>query len=211
MENFSTEELINIFQNASNPNREAAFTELVIRFREKILKLCEIRCKRFNQEVAVAEELAITVFEKYFLKGNFRHEESKGKNIDDSFVLYLLGIAKHELTNIFRKQKRKQEGKWSNGSEKIVTELPKKPRNQSIESKITFEILENLPYKHLVIYLTYKSYENAGATLPRHLLQQLRDHLEISQITIRAYKKEVLDKINDALKLYQSYNFTQNE
>lgn len=210
-ENFSTERLIDLCQTSGHPNRDEAFFQIVYRFREKILNLCEIRCNRFNQNINVAEQLANTVFERYYEKGNFNPDKGKSKTVDESFLLYLAAIAKNELTNIFRDQKRKIEGKWSDGLEKIVTEIPDLPKNPSDENLITYKILNELPYKHLVIYLTYLSYENTGSNLPKHLLKQLRETLNISQNTIRTYKKEAIDKIKSALEIYKSYNQNSNE
>ncbi|KYG81648.1 RNA polymerase sigma factor (sigma-70 family) [Roseivirga ehrenbergii] len=195
----STQDLIDTYQNVDLPNREEAFSVLVLRFRQDLLNFCEMRCRKFGQSHEVAEEIVFKTFESYAKKPGFDLKEAKGKTDDDSFIIYLAAIAKNNLTDFYRIQKRKEEGNWSDGSEVIITELPKLPTEASLENQIVYKVLCSLPYSHKVIYLTYKSYENAGCNLPRKLLKELREHLGIEQGTIRTYKKETLDKISIAL------------
>lgn len=193
-ESKDTIELINIYQNTDHEDRNNAFYVLVLRFRKDLLKFCEIRCQKFNQKHEVAEDIVDDVFKSYAKKPGFKESEAKGKNIYDSFLLYLCGFAKNALTNYYRLQKRKQDGKWSDGSEKIITDLPE-PVDSSPEEKVIYDFLNNLPYKHRVIYLTYSAYEKDGCYLPKKLLKELRDHVQLDQKSIRVYKKEVLDKL----------------
>jgi hypothetical protein len=61
--------------------------------------------------------------------------------------------------------------------------------------------------KHKMIYLTYKQYETEvkdGHKLPRKLLKKLREELDLTQNTIRVYKKEAFDEIETHLKIYGS-------
>ncbi|UCS93280.1 sigma-70 family RNA polymerase sigma factor [Echinicola marina] len=210
-ENMATRELIDIFQDPCHINREEAFYVLVYRFRQDLLNFCEIRCKNFGQSFEVAEELVHSVFESYAKKPGFNIENSKGKNDDDSFLIYLIGIAKNRLVDIYRIQKKKQDGKWSDGSESLITKLPELPYTASPESKMIYKIISSLPYSHRVIYLTYIAYENAGCNLPRKLLKELRDHLNIEQSTIRGYKKEAMDKINIAKEAFRTAESEKNE
>lgn len=54
-----------------------------------------------------------------------------------------------------------------------------------------------LDEKHKIIYLTYKAYQTRGKKLPRTLLEKLRKRLGVSHETIRVYKKEACEAIND--------------
>lgn len=198
-EGLSTRELIDIYQNTGHVNRDDSFYVLVHRFRQDLLNFCEMRCHRFGQSSEVAEEITNKAFEAYARNPGFDTKEAKGKSDDDSFLIYLSAIAKNALTDYYREQKRKQGGKWYDGTEKIITDLPELPSSASLENKVVHKVLASLPYSHKVIYLTYKSYENNGCNLPRKLLHELREHLGIEQVTIRTYKKEALDKIQIAL------------
>jgi len=96
------------------------------------------------------------------------------------------------------------------GTEKIITDFPKTDDNFDIAEfknpqshyQAVQKALSNFSEKHKVIFLTYKAYEFDGNKLPRHLLDSLRSTLNLSQATIRSYKKEVYDKINEYLDIY---------
>lgn len=210
-ESKGTLELVNLFQDLTYPDRDNAFHAIVYRFRQDVLNYCEIRCRKFGQSPEVAEEVVIGVFQSFAKKPGFDITRAKGKNDDHSFLIYLLGIARTVLTDIYRVQKRKKEGKWSDGSETIVTCLPSLPQCASLKNKVVHQVLSELPYSHQVIFMTYKSYENAGCNLPRKLLNELREHLGIEQVTIRSYKKETLDKIEIALKGIRILEAVENE
>ncbi len=197
--NLDTRELIGIFQSQLHPNRDNAFYALVERFKVDFLKICEVRCGRFGQTEEVAIELFENVFKAYAKKPNFNFSNTSTDDDDHAFLAYLSGIARNELTNIYRDQKRKREGKWSDGNETIVTSIPPLCRNPTLKSRIIHKIISDLPYSHRVIYCTYKSYESTGCNLPRKLQKELREHLNITQDTVRYYKKEALDKIKVAL------------
>ena len=60
----------------------------------------------------------------------------------------------------------------------------------------------SLPYSHQVIYLTYTTHEKEGVNLPPKSRTELRNHLGgISQSTIRSYKKEAIDKIEEVKRI----------
>ena len=70
--------------------------------------------------------------------------------------------------------------------------------------KLRLEILERamlgLSEKQKIIYLTYKAYENNGKNIPRIVSQKLKERLNIAQSSIRVYKKEAIEHINNYLK-----------
>lgn len=188
------------FQSTTHPDRDNAFYALVDRFKSDLLRFCEVRCSGFGQPPSVAEYLVDNVFAAFARNPLFDFANAKLKDDNKAFLVYLNGIARNELTNIYRDQKKKQEGKWSDGLERIVTEIPPLPKNATIENQVKYEVLQELPFNHRVVYLTYMSYENMGCYLPRKLQKALREYLGISQPTVRVYKKEVLDRFELALK-----------
>jgi hypothetical protein len=202
----STEELIAIFQNKSSSNklnRNNAFFALVNRFKKDLLQKCEINCKRFGHSSNTAEIIAENTFKAYAKKGKFDPDEGKGNTVDDSFKIYLYGIAKNELTNFYRIEQKKEKGQHYDGTERIITELPTVDLNNlSTKVKIQYEIIQSLPPSHKTIYLTYAAHERAGCNLPKKLQEELRQHLgNVTQNTIRSYKKEAHDKIKQGLKI----------
>lgn len=206
-ETYETEDLIRLFQNrkSSEPDRDDAFCALVLRFREDVLKKTEIISSRFRHSPTVAEIVTDKTFEAYLKKGEFKFDKAAKASIDDSFKIYLYGIARNELVNYYRKQKRIKDGKYSDGTEQIITDLPEiSMANLNVRGRIKFEVIQALPYSHRVIYLTYSAYEKLGCNLPKKLQQEIREHLGgIKQVTVRTYKKEACDKIVEALRILE--------
>ncbi|MDW3212176.1 MAG: hypothetical protein R8N23_20065 [Reichenbachiella sp.] len=203
-----TSEVIKCFQESQCEKKKDSFFELVYRFREELLKYCEMRCRRFNQPLEVAEQIAEATFEKYAISAKFDFEKSKCTSVDDAFILYLVSIARNLLTDHYRKVKKINAGLAYTGTESIVSFLPKCPENLSIEDQLKYNVLLSLSHKHRVIYLTYKLHEKVGCNLPKFLLEELREYLNLSQTSIRVYKKEANDKISAAL---DALNFQGNE
>jgi DNA-directed RNA polymerase specialized sigma24 family protein len=189
--------------------RERAFTILVYRFRADVLKACEILCHRYGHSATTAEMIADSTFAAYFKKGHFDEKKGKGKSYDESFLLYLLGIAEHELIDFYREQERKKKNPY-NGTEQLYSELPE-PRpgtKLSDELEIELEVVNKLSHAHRTIYLTYKVHQRSGFKMPRPLLATLRHTLnDITQDTVNCYLKEARDEIKKAISVYK---FTQN-
>ncbi len=202
-------ELVEIYQSDLHIDKENAFYALCDRFRNDLTVICEKRCDNFHQSSDVVYELVNNVFKAYARKPEFNFDKAKVKNEYNAFLGYLCGIAKKELTNIYRIQQKKKNGTWYDGSESIIKKLPPCPKDATTHAKIIHQVITDLPYSHQVIYCTYTVYEKAGCNLPRKLQQELREYLGItSQSTIRVYKKEALDKINIAL---MGLNLTDKE
>lgn len=180
-----------------------AFFALVYRFRQDLVRKCEIRCKKFGHGPNVAETITENTFKAYAKKGSFDVSEGKGKTVDDSFKIYLYGIARNELTNFFRIEEKKAKGLHYDGSESIVTDMPSVDVVElSREDRLRYEIIQSLAKSHKAIYLTYKLYERAGCNLPKKLMMELREYCGgISQNTVRTYKKEAADKIEEGIKI----------
>lgn len=200
-----TDELIIAFQQSggAKKTKEIAFFAIVHRFKRDLLDKCEINCARFGHSANTAEIIAENTFEAYAKKGKFDSGKSKGRTVDDSFRIYLYGIARNELTNFFRLEEKKTKGQFYDGTEKIITELPAIDlETLDTKDKIKYEIIQSLPASHKTVYLTYMAYERVGCNLPKQLQHELRRQLgDIGQNTIRSYKKEAIDKINEGLKI----------
>ncbi|WP_203256508.1 sigma-70 RNA polymerase sigma factor region 4 domain-containing protein [Hyunsoonleella ulvae] len=195
----STYNLIKIFQdrNQSDNIRDLVFFALCYRFRKDLLNKCEINCKRFKHDVNVAEQIAESTFKSYALKGDFKIEKTNTSNIDNSFKLYLYGIARNELTDYYRLQQKKKRGHFYDGSETIVKDLPILHNVKlSVKDQIRWKAIESLSPAHRAVYLTYRQHERMGCNLPKELLKALREFLGgVKQSTVRSYKKEAKDKI----------------
>ena len=207
----TTSELISVFQDGSKPQsaKENAFIALCTRFRKELLEKCEIVCKRYGHSVVIAEQIADETFRKYALKPNYQWNESKAKDYDTGFLIYLLGITRKELTNYYRAQKRKLDGCDYDGTEQIITELPPIPEERlDVETRVKHAAIQSLSARHKTVYLTYEFHQRKGFNLPRKLQVELREHLGIEkQSRVRGIKKEAVDKVNAYI---EAMNITKN-
>ena len=210
----STEDLIEYikwkdqheYKDASKP----AFYAFCYRFREELAKKCEIVCKKWNYDKDIALEIVKRTFRRFLKYPNFRFDKSRAKDFDTGVLIYLLGIAQRELINYYNTDKGKYTSPYT-GEEQIIKEYPKidfdkfRPEKRR-EMQKRFEIIEKalgrLTDKHKIIYLTYQAHEREGYKLPRHLLKKLRDELKLGQATIRYYKFEAINKIEEYLEIY---------
>tara|TARA_R110000744_G_scaffold275736_1_gene388540 strand:- start:1403 stop:2083 length:681 start_codon:yes stop_codon:yes gene_type:complete len=190
--------LTEMFQDnkSTESQKENAFHAICYRFKDDVLKRSEIVCKRFGHDITVAEQVTTATFTSYAKKGGFLIQKANEQDVDDAFKSYLFKIAKNELTNYYREEQRKKNYPYD-GTEHIITELPVlEGMKLSIEQSIILKAIESLTPSQRIVYLTYSQYEKLGFNLPKKLLLELRQQLgDISQTTIRTYKKEAFDKI----------------
>lgn len=188
----------------------AAFTVFVFRFREELTKKCEIVCDRWGYDKDVTINIVSNTFKRFWKYPMFSEGKSKASNYDRGVLIYLLGIANRELINYYNREQGNYTSPYT-GDEVIIREYPEidfedyKPERRT-EMRKRFEIIEKalarLTEKHKIIYLTYQAYEHEGHNLPSHLLKSLRKELKIAQSTIRYYKFEAIQKIEEYLEIY---------
>jgi len=204
-----TDVLISLFRNSEVPQdiRDEAFIYLTYRFRGNVLKKCERLCKRYRYDVSTAEMITDKTFEAFARKGHsFDAAKGNGRNIDQSFLLYLLSIAERELVSYYRDIQRKLQNPYR-GSEAIIHDLEDISEESlsllSTEARVEFEIIKSVSAEKRAIYLTYTFHQRKGFKMPRKLLAEMRTEFNLQQNTINAYLKEVRDTIKHALKAYQ--------
>jgi len=206
----STEVLIHYFQDTTKSEEihDSVFLTIMFRFRGTILKATERICKNRGFDIDVAIEIAERTFKKYGKSKNFKSEEGNYTSIDKCFIAYLFKIATNELNDYYGELIKKQNGQFYDGTENIITEVPQIDRKYlSPEDLIIHDTLLELPYSHQVVYLTYKTHEKEGVNLPKKLRMDLRRYLGgVEQTTIRGYKKEAIDKIENAKKIINKLN-----
>jgi hypothetical protein len=136
------------------------------------------------------------------------------KDPHKAITFYLYGIAKRQLAN-YNKIVNGEVNPF-NGDEEIIREFPDVEKmggdvERKAILKARFEhiekVLNRLSPKHKIIYLTYKQYERItkeGHKLPRHLLQNLRTELDLTQTSVRIYKNEAFNAVDTYLNTYGS-------
>lgn len=209
-QNEPTEELIAYMQHRTDTERaEAAFAALTFRFNKEITDICRKIAKKWNYDYDVADLIAEKAFERIWKYPNgFKPEKCNQLTIDRCLFFYLLRTAQHCFFDHHNKETGKNLSPYD-GSEEVVVRFPELENlplpNDRLESfrdlyQKMEKALARLSPKHKTIYLTYKAYEKEGFKLPRPLLKQLREELELTQNSIRVYKNEAFHCIDQLLK-----------
>ena len=157
--------------------------------------------------LTTAYEAVQCAFAKVWKYPSFDPEKSRCKNIRQGILIWLKRIATSQLydyvkTNVCAQQTSEEDLSVIEDATSFV-DLCIGDRDP--EEKLTYvRALENriscLGEKHRIIYLTYKAYYSVGKNLPRKLLKNLRNRLNLTQETIRVYKMEAERKINDNME-----------
>lgn len=218
LNNESTESLLEYIQWKGEPDyseiAKEAFRVFTFRYQLELLKKLIPICSKWGYDKQVATELAYGVFDRIWKYPKFDLSKSKQKDYDKAITFYLYGIAKRLLAD-YKKNTQDKPNPFT-GEEDIIRDFPDiemlevgKERKAQLQKlyEILNEALSKLSPKHKTIYLTYKQYEsitNDGYNLPRHLTKKLQDELDITQTSIRVYKKEAIDAVNTHVKIYGS-------
>lgn len=191
-----------------------AFRVFTFRFQLDLQKKLIPICKNWGYDEHVANEIAYGTFERIWKYPRFDFSKAKQKDYYKAVSFYLYGIASHLLAD--HKKNQEEEENPFTGEEEIVMDFPDienmeigKERKAILQERFEHiqKALDRLTPKHKIIYLTYKQYESEikeGFKLPRKLLKKLRTELDLTQNSIRVYKKEVFDEVEKYLKIYGS-------
>ncbi|OYQ34748.1 hypothetical protein CHU92_11360 [Flavobacterium cyanobacteriorum] len=218
LNNEATESLLEYIQWKDEPDyaeiAKEAFRVFTFRYQLELLKKLTPICKNWGYDKQVATELAYEAFNRIWKYPKFDLSKSKQKDYHKAIKFYLFGIAKRLLAD-YKKSETEEPNPFT-GDEEIIRDLPdietlSDDKVRKAELKRMYELLNGalsrLTPKHKVIYLTYKHYEsltNEGYNLPRHLTKKLQDELDLTQNSIRVYKKQAIEAVNTHLKIYGS-------
>lgn len=213
----TTENLLEYIQWKDEPDyteiAKEAFRVFTFRFQLDLQKKLIPICTNWGYDEQVASELAYHTFERVWKYPKFDISKAKQKDFDKAVSFYLYGIAGRLLADYKKNQEIENPFK---GDEEIIREFPDidnmgmgKERKAILKERFEHiqEALNRLTPKHKIIYLTYKQYESEikdGYKLPRKLLKELRTELDLTQNSIRVYKKEAFDVVEKYLKTYGS-------
>ena len=171
-------------------------------------------CRGWGYDKQVAAEIAYRTFERVWKYPKFDLAKANQQDPHAAITFYLYGIAQRQLANY----RRVENGEINpfNGDEEIIREFPDvanmeigKERKAILiaRQEHIIKLLDRLSPKHRIIYLTYKYYEDItkeGHKLPRHLLENLRNELNLTQNSIRVYKMEAFNAVDTYLNTYGS-------
>ncbi len=183
---------------------KAAFAVFTSYFENKIKCPVEINASKFGYDANVAFEAIQCAFNKVWLYPSFDMNKSRCKDEENAIIIWLINIAVSQMHQ-FSKQgecaKIKEEEDLS-VIEDSLSFVDCHVSNLTPERKMLYvteldKKLSVLDEKHRIIYLTYKAYQIRGKKLPRTLLEKLRKRLNVTQVTIRVYKKEACEALDD--------------
>jgi RNA polymerase sigma factor (sigma-70 family) len=208
-----TPQLIKLIQRRKEPsfenNAQAAYEAFTFRYTQQLTQKNEIVCKNWGYSDVDAIEVTQRTFIQFWKYPKFDPAKTNTANIDDAVILYLLGISRNVLSDYVNQLNGIKCSPY-NGNETIVWDFPVNQnthaqeviKDQNTHFEVVRRALAKLSEKHKVIFLTYKAYEHGTNKLPRKLLAEIREKLNISQTTVRAYKFEAYKKVNEYLEIY---------
>jgi len=209
-EHTHTIELIQLIKMKSQLNHldeaTAAFHAFCFRFQQSITKKAEYVSKNNGYDKEFAIEIIEMTFQRFWKYPQFNIEKINASSLDKGVEIYLSKIAQNSFYDLVKEKLGINISPY-NGMEEIIYDIPI-PENRLIVNNenyiIVKKVLDTFSLKHRVIYLTYAQYEINGCKLPRKLLTELREKLDITQNTIRSYRFEVINKINEYKELWKN-------
>lgn len=174
-------------------------------FESKIMKAVEILANKNGYDANVAYEAVQCAFNKVWLYPTFDMKKSHCKDKEKAIEVWLVRIAFSQMCQFTKRGvcaqiKKDEDLSVIENAEGFVNSFH--ASELLPEQKIQYvsyleRKLSQLDEKHRIIYLTYKAYQTSGKKLPRTLLEKLRKRLNVAQATIRVYKKEACESLND--------------
>ncbi len=208
-EKTSTIELIELIKMKDNPlhldTAKAAFRAFYFRFFKSVAKKADIVSKRNGYDREFALEVTEKTFEKFWKYPAFKLQKMKVSCPEKGAELYLSRIAQNCFYDLMNVRNGINVSPYD-GSEEIIYEIPILDEYIEINNEryqIINRVLSTFSNKHRIIYLTYLQHEQKGYKLPRKLLIELREKLNVTQDTIRFYRHEVISKIAEFTEIWQ--------
>lgn len=189
---------------------EAAFVAFTFRFNKEMVDKCRKIGKRWGYDHETADLMAERTFQRLWeYPFGFDKNKCGSHDVDNCARFYLFKIARNCFFD-YDKEISDEAGPYD-GSEEVIVNFPaldhlEIPEDKANDLQKIHDIIEQaltcLSPKHKTIYLTYKAYEKEGYKLPRHLLKKLREELQLTQNSIRVYKNEAFQTVDQFLKQY---------
>lgn len=179
---------------------ENAFNEFCRRFEKNVIQKAEIYSSKFGYSEVVALEIANCAFARVWKYPSFTLEKAKSKDLTKAILLWLYPIMYTQLVKYGEQNTCAEPSIEEDLS--IITDLDelvnKTSNSDDLENKkklkLKLEFLNSafvgLSEKQKIIYLTYKAYDVPGKNIPRSISKKLQDTLELTQSTIRIYKRD---------------------
>ena len=203
----SGEELMNIMADKyrNEDEKDAAFQMFCVKYEKRLNKLVEGLCQKFGYSSEFAFKAVDCRFARIRRYPSFSMKKSTSKNVDNAIILWLNKIA---YTQVLKFKNSMECAEIRDDDDLSVVndatgfyEVVSKKQYMSEEEKDNKigwlnDKLASMEEKHRIVLLTYLAYESHGKKLPRSLTLKLRTQLNLTQDSIRVYKKEALDALS---------------
>ncbi len=191
------------------PNEaELAFYVFCDRYQQDILQKSEIQCSKFEYNEAIAFLAAKCTFDKVWNKAHtFSMEKANTKNIDKAILLWMYKILYTQIL-LFKDrdtcaQPTEEEdlSLIENLDALVNVYAPENLEKQKeLKENLSFleRVLQGLSQKHRIIYFTYLAYKpEKDKNIPRSVSNKLKEQLDLTQASIRVYRKDATDLVNN--------------
>ena len=201
-------EFISCFKEEYPKQSELAFTVFCYRYEKDLLKKAEIYCSKFGHNETTALMVAQCTFARVWKYPTFDTKKAKSKNIDTAISLWLYPILYTQIVLLGRQDtcaeptEEEDLSVISNIDELILNTVGddlEKTKDLKTQLNVIDSALLGLSEKHKIIWLTYKAYEQKGKYIPRSVSSKLQEQLDLTQHSIRGYKMQANQHINDYL------------
>jgi DNA-directed RNA polymerase specialized sigma24 family protein len=210
---YTAEDLLVIISMADDDPEEGknAFTELVVRFREELLRYCITMCNteanpnKFQVvfDSGDASDIVWNAFHQ--IKKNahtFDRKKANTTDIEKAVEAYLKGFVRTEFKKkYFWLPKAKVEYNYVVDTSLDGILMP----TRKVLSEMTAEIgqaLSVLTWKEREVFLAYAEFCPNDEYLPREISQALQDKLDLAPSTLRVYRdrarKKILERLNNS-------------
>lgn len=186
---------------------QKCFHIFISSFEADLLKFADIHASKMKFSSETAFAAVECAFAKVWKYPTFDMRKSHCKDVHKAILIWLKQIVASQMYEYLGKgrcthlSEEEDLSVIEDASSFIDVLIGDTSPQKKIEYITTTErIISCLDEKHRIIYLTYKAYENIGKRLPQTLLAKLRNRLQLTQATIRVYKKEAQEAIQIKLQ-----------
>lgn len=191
------------------PNEaEMAFYVFQARYQRDILQKSEVLCSKFEYNEAIAFLAATCTFDKVWKNAHtFNMKKANTKNVDKAILLWMYKILFTQILLFKNRDTCAQPTKEEDLSlindvdGLIKVHAPENLEKQKeLKENLSFleRALQRLSPKHRIIYFTYLAYKpDKDKNIPRSVSNKLQEQLDLTQASIRVYRKEATDLVNN--------------
>jgi len=210
--NYTSEELLVVmsFGDFDPDEAQLAFHELVIRFREELIRYCVTMCNseanpsKFQVVFDPGDAVDIVWNAFHQIKKspeNFDLSKANTTNVEKAVEAYLKGIVRTEFKKkYFAVEKVKVEYNYEVDLSADGALMP----TRKVLAEMTAEVEESLTYlpmKEREVFLAYAEFCPNDEYLPREIAQLLREKLDLAPSTLRVYRERARKKIVERLEI----------